>query len=67
MLVDATDRPIFDDEDGERDLFVNPDSASQDHKKARETRSQHEKEQAKQNNMIDLDEILGGGIPSSQT
>ncbi len=27
MLVDATDRPIFDDEEGEKDLHVNPDSA----------------------------------------
>ncbi len=44
MLVDATDRPIFDDEDGEKDLFINPDSASQDQKKARETRKQHETE-----------------------
>lgn len=40
MLVDATNRPIFDEEEGEggKDLFVNPNSAATDHKNAKQVK-----------------------------
>jgi hypothetical protein len=38
MLVDATDRPIFDDDDGDKDLSVNPDAMKQESKQAREAK-----------------------------
>jgi hypothetical protein len=35
MLVDATNRPVFDDEEGEKGLFINPDGAANDKAKAK--------------------------------
>lgn len=32
MLVDASDRPVFDEDEGEKDLFINPDAASTEQK-----------------------------------
>lgn len=61
MLVDATDRPIFDEDEGDKDLSVNPDAMKQESKNAREARKQHQQE-VNNNNMLDIDDILGGGI-----
>ena len=38
MLVDASNRPIFDDEEGDKQLFINPDSAATEKATARLTR-----------------------------
>ena len=61
MLVDQTSRPVFDEDEGEKQLYINPDGAATDKATAREARQKQEKENEKMSNMLDLDDLLSGG------
>lgn len=59
MFADTTQRQVLDDED--KDLLVQTDQAKND-KAKNKVQQQKMQDEIKKNELIDLDEMLGGGF-----